>query len=65
MSIALIFVGIACLFVGGLIIYKLKPQEGQASSRWVESDARGTAVALGLLVLMLAGVSMVIKGFVW
>jgi hypothetical protein len=64
MSIALILAGIGCLLLGGFVVYKLKPQDGEPPSPWVGTDARGTAVALGLLVLMLAGISLVIKGFV-
>ena len=58
----LIAIGFVCLALCGFLLYKLMPQEGQPPSPWTDTDARGTAVALGLLVLMLAGVSMMVKG---
>lgn len=58
----LIFSGFICLALCGYLLHKLMPQEGKPPSPWTDTDTRGTAVALGLLVLMLAGVSMVIKG---
>jgi hypothetical protein len=59
----LIFAGIICVVLGALAFYKLKPQEGQPPSPWISSDFRGSAVAIGLLCLFLAGIGMVLKGF--
>jgi hypothetical protein len=59
----LIVFGLACLLLCGFLLYKLMPQDGQPPSPWTSTDTRGTAVALGLLVLLLAGISMVAKGF--
>jgi hypothetical protein len=58
----LIISGVVCLAACGFLLYKLMPQEGQPPSPWTSTDTRGTAVALGLLVLLLAGISMVAKG---
>jgi uncharacterized iron-regulated membrane protein len=60
-STILIIAGVLCLGLCGFALYKLRPQAGQ-QSRWVDTDTLGTAVALGLLILLLAGVSMVVKG---
>lgn len=61
-SIALILGGIACLSLCGLLVYRLRPQEGRPPSRWSSTDSSGTAVALALLLLLLTGVSLVLKG---
>jgi hypothetical protein len=58
----LIITGLVCLLLCGFLLYKLMPQDGQPPSPWTSTDTRGTAVALGLLVLLLAGISMVAKG---
>jgi hypothetical protein len=58
----LIISGVLCLALCGFLLYKLMPQDGQPPSPWTSTDTRGTAVALGLLILLLAGVSMVVKG---
>ena len=60
----LIVTGLLCLTLCGFLLYKLMPQDGQPPSPWTDTDTRGTAVALGLLVLMLAGISMVVKGII-
>jgi len=61
-SAFLIVAGLACLGLAGFFFYKLMPQEGKPQSELTGTDARGTAVAMGLLVLLLAGVGMLIKG---
>ena len=62
MNSMLIIAGLACLAVCGFLFYKLMPHDGKEPSAWTGTDTRGTAVALGLLVLLLAGASMVAKG---
>jgi hypothetical protein len=61
-SVILIIGGLACLSLCGLMFYKLMPQEGKPESAWTGSDTRGTAVAMLLLVLLLAGLGMLVKG---
>lgn len=63
-SMILILAGAGCLGISGLVFYKLKPRDGEPPSPWVGSEGRGTLVALGLLVLILAGISMLLKGVV-
>jgi len=60
----LILSGILCLAACGYMFYKLMPQEGKPSSKLTGTDARGTAVAMALMTLLLAGVGMLIKGIV-
>ena len=58
----LIVAGVTCLVLSVLIFYRLKPQEGRPPSPWIASDFRGSAVAITLLCLFLAGIGMVLKG---
>jgi hypothetical protein len=61
-SAMLIISGGLCLLLVVFAFYKLKPQDGEPRSAWVSSDFRGSAVAMGLLVLVIVGVSLLIKG---
>jgi hypothetical protein len=61
-SAILILSGVACLALAGFMFYKLMPQEGKPDSALTGTDTRGTATALGLLVLLLAGIGMLVKG---
>ena len=63
-SAILIISGVLCLLLVAFAFHKLKPQDGQPTSVWVSSDLRGSAVAMVLLVLVLLGVSLLIKGIV-
>ena len=58
----LVVAGVICVFLGAFVFYKLKPQEGRPPSAWISSDFRGSAMAIGLLCLFLAGIGMVLKG---
>ena len=58
----LILSGVACLAVCGMMFYKLMPQEGKPPSKWTGTDTRGTVAAMVLLVLLIAGIGMLLKG---
>jgi hypothetical protein len=58
----LILSGVACLAVCGVMFYKLMPQEGKPPSKWTGTDTRGTVAAMVLLVLLIAGIGMLLKG---
>ena len=58
----LIVLGIACLAACGVMFYKLMPQEGKPASKWTGTDTRGTVAAMVLLVLLIAGIGMLLKG---
>lgn len=58
----LILLGAACLVVCGLMFYKLMPQEGKPPSAWTGTDTKGTVAAMVLLVLLIFGVGMLLKG---
>ena len=61
-SVILIVAGIACLALCGAMFWKLMPQEGKEPSPLVGTDTRGTMVAMAMMVLLLAGVGMLLKG---
>ena len=61
-SAILIISGLVCLGLCGLMFYKVLPQEGKPESAWTGTDARGTAFAMMLLLLMITGLSLVAKG---
>ena len=61
-SVILIVSGLVCLGLCGVMFWKLMPQEGKAPSALVGTDTRGTVVAMALMVLLLIGVGMVLKG---
>jgi hypothetical protein len=61
-SVILIVSGLACLGLCGVMFWKLMPQEGKTPSALVGTDTRGTVVAMALMVLLLIGVGMVLKG---
>ena len=54
--------GLVCLTTCGFLFYKLMPQEGKPQSAWTGTDVRGTSAAMVLLVLLVAGVGMLLKG---
>ena len=58
----LILSGVVCLAVCGVMFYKLMPQEGKPPSKWTGTDTRGTVAAMVLLVLLIAGIGMLLKG---
>lgn len=61
-STVLIAAGLVCLAACGFLFYKLMPQEGKPQSAWTGTDVRGTSAAMVLLVLLVAGVGMLLKG---
>jgi hypothetical protein len=58
----LIIAGAACLAACGFLFYKLMPQEGKPPSEWTGTDVKGTTAAMVLLMLLVAGVGMLLKG---
>jgi hypothetical protein len=61
-SAVLIVCGLVCLFVSGLMMYKLIPREGRPPSPWMKTGSGETAVALGQFILLVAGVALLAKG---
>jgi len=62
MSAILVVSGIVCLSLSGLMMYKLTPREGRPPSPWTSTEFRAMSVALSVLVLLLGGVALLVKG---
>lgn len=58
----LILAGVACLLLGGFTIYKTMPREGKPPSAWTSTEARATGMAMLVLVFLLAGITLLLKG---
>jgi hypothetical protein len=61
-SAILIFVGAVCLLLGVLTIYKTVPREGKPPTAWTSTEARATGMAMLVLILLLGGLTMLLKG---
>lgn len=54
--------GAACLLFAFWALRNLPPREGEAPSAWIRTELRASVVAIGLLVLMLAGLAFLLQG---
>ena len=54
--------GLVCLGLFGFAIYSLIPREGKAPSALIASETRSTTVTLALLVFLVFGVGLFVKG---
>ena len=61
-SAILVISGSVCLGLTGLIVYGLTARNGKPTSPWTSTDFRATSTAMLLLILLLAGVSLLAKG---
>jgi hypothetical protein len=61
-SAMLILGGVVCLALGGFTIYKTMPREGKPPTAWTSTETRATGMAMLVLVFLLAGVTMLLKG---
>lgn len=61
-SVILILSGVLCLLLSGYILYKVRPQEGQPPNAWNKTDFRATSFAMGQFILLIAGISFLVKG---
>jgi hypothetical protein len=60
-NVVALLAGVACLVVSGFVLRKAMPRDGRTSAL-VSTELRANAVAIGLLVLMIAGVGLIAKG---
>jgi hypothetical protein len=59
----LVFSGLVCLAVSGVLLYHMIPREGKEAPPAREGDDfRETGFALSQFILMIAGVALLIKG---
>jgi len=59
---ALVFAGIVCLFLCGLTLYMSLPRESKPESAWTRTETRATGTALLLLIMLMSGATLVVKG---
>ncbi|HVL36069.1 MAG TPA: hypothetical protein VM489_10405 [Burkholderiales bacterium] len=62
-SALLVISGSSCLLLFTFLMRLLMPRAGKPTSPWVASDFRAQAAAMGLLVLLVAGLLLLAKGF--
>jgi hypothetical protein len=58
----LVIIGIACLALAGLALRGLQRQPGKPEPVWTDTEWKASAVALSLILLLLGGVSFIVKG---
>jgi hypothetical protein len=58
----LVILGALCLWASGWAMVKLTPREGRPPSPWTSTDTRATSVAMGVLLLLVTGIVLVLKG---
>lgn len=61
-SVILVLFGALCLYLSGWAMVKLTPREGRPPSPWTGTDTRATTVAMAVLLLLVTGVVLVLKG---
>jgi hypothetical protein len=58
----LVIAGVACLALAFLAMRKLIPRRGEPAPAWASADSWASAIAISLLMLMLAGAGLLVKG---
>jgi hypothetical protein len=58
--VLLILAGLLCLLISGYMMYRMMPRNGQEPP--LRSDAGETAIALGQFTLLIAGITLLVKG---
>ena len=61
-SLILITSGAACLGLCGLLLYAAVPRAGRRESSLVSTEGRATSVALLVIILLIAGFMLLVKG---
>jgi hypothetical protein len=54
--------GTLCLVLGGFTLYKTIPREGRPPTALTRTETRAVSLAMLVLVLMLGGITMLLKG---
>ena len=60
-TLILALVGITCLLLSGVMMYKSVPREGQPPWSWTDTEARETTTSLIQFALLIAGVAFLGK----
>lgn len=61
-STTLIVAGGACLAASALVMHWLTPRNGRPASLWTRTEARATAVALAVVIMVTASVGLLVRG---
>lgn len=61
-SISMIAVGAAALVASFVLLQHVRPREGRPTPAWARSDSMSTIIALGLVVGLVFGLSLIIAG---
>ena len=54
--------GLACLCLFGFAVYSLSPRDGRPQSTLISTETRSTIVTLSLLVFLVFGIGLFVKG---
>jgi hypothetical protein len=60
--VILIVAGVICLLISGYMMYQMIPRDGEEPVRRMESESGETAMALGQFILLIAGLTLLVKG---
>ena len=53
--------GFVCLLIAGYLMYLQLPRQNRVAAAWLNSESGSTAAALGSFILLVAGISLLIK----
>jgi hypothetical protein len=59
---ALLVSGAVCLCIAAWLIYLQVPREGWKAPAWVGSETGSSTAALGSFILLIGGISLIVKG---
>jgi hypothetical protein len=62
MNLVLVFAGILCVLLGSGLFYKTVPREGKPESAWTKTEGRVITTVMSVLILVLGGIVMFLKG---
>ena len=60
--VALIPLGVACIGLGAWLMYLQMPRKDRPAPAWMRSETGEVAASLSGFILLVAGISMIIKG---
>lgn len=61
-SAMFVIAGAICLFLSGFTMYQTMPRDGKPPSAWTKTEARAVSVAMLVLILLFAGITMLLEG---
>ena len=61
-TIGLISLGLACVGISACLMYLQVPRADRPAPSWMKTENGEVAASLGCFILLVAGISMIIKG---